>query len=115
MLRLNYGSTDCGAPLDKTVDTRWSGEIVYSCDFSNLTESGDFYLYSAGYGRSYPFRIAADVYDNTAKTVARSLYLNRCGIALTPQNAGVYNRPICHTTDGVLHASVGTSPLNDAL
>ena len=113
VLRQNFGSSSCGDVIDTRVDTRWSGEIVYSCDFSSLIAEGDYYLYAAGYGRSYPFRIAANVYDDAARTVVRALYLNRCGIELTPQYAGVYSRPICHAGDGVLHNSVGTSPLND--
>ena len=113
VLRQNFGSSSCNDAINTSIDTRWSGEIVYSCDFSNVTSQGEYYLYSAGYGRSYSFRIAADVYDDAARTVVRSLYLNRCGIELAPQYAGVYNRPICHAADGVLHSSVGTSPLND--
>jgi hypothetical protein len=113
-LRQSLSSYNCNGTFsiaDPTIDRRWAGEKVYSCDFSSFTQTGTYYLYAAGYGRSYTFKIAANVYDETYRTVIRSLYMNRCGIELAPQYAGQWSRPICHAADGVIHSSQAASPL----
>jgi hypothetical protein len=113
-LRRTVATYNCNATIaveDPTVDKRWAGEKVYSCDFTNFQTAGSYYLYSNGFGRSYTFRIASNVYDEAYRTVIRSLYLNRCGIELAPQYAGQFARPICHTSDGVIHSSQTASPL----
>jgi Glycosyl hydrolase family 9/Cellulase N-terminal ig-like domain len=115
-LRTSLSTYNCNAVFnvpDPTVDKRWAGEKVYSCDFTNFNQAGTYYLYVSGYGRSYPFRIGADTYDEAYRTVIRSLYLNRCGTELTPQHAGQWARPTCHTTDGMVHSSQTVSPLYD--
>lgn len=109
--RVSINTSSCGAIPDSSQDLRWSGEIVYSCDFSALTQAGEYYLYAAGYGRSYPFKISDTVYNETYKTVMRALYLNRCGTDLPPQYAGQWARPTCHAADGVIHTSHTASPL----
>lgn len=113
-LRQSLSSYNCNGifPIaDPTIDRRWAGEKVYSCDFSSFKQSGSFYLYAPNYGRSYTFNIGEQVYDETYRTVIRSLYMNRCGIELAPQYAGQWSRPICHAADGIVHTSQTASPL----
>ena len=113
-LRQSLSTYNCNGTYtipDPSVDKRWAGEKVYSCDFSAMTQSGEYYLYAPGFGRSYSFKIGEDTYDEAYRTVMRSLYLNRCGIELSPSYAGQWARPICHAADGVVHSSQTASPL----
>ena len=55
---------------------------VWECDFSAFTTPGTYVVAVDGVGRSFPFRIAADVYREAFRTTARGLYHNRSGIAL---------------------------------
>ncbi|MHB0961456.1 MAG: glycoside hydrolase family 9 protein [Pirellulaceae bacterium] len=63
-------------------------------DFSEVRQEGTYYL-KAGSSRSYPFRIAPDVYDDAIKMIARYFALQRCG----PSTTG-YLAP-CHCDDAV--------------
>lgn len=56
---------------------------VYECDFSAFTRPGKYAVAVEGVGRSFPFRIDPDVYREAFRTVARGLYHNRSGIALS--------------------------------
>ena len=58
---------------------------VYECDFSSFNTPGHYRLAVEGIGCSYPFEINVDVYAGSAKSIARSLYHNRSGIALTSE------------------------------
>jgi hypothetical protein len=56
---------------------------VYECDFSAFDKPGNYVVAVEGVGRSFPFKIDSDVYREAFRTVARGLYHNRSGIALT--------------------------------
>jgi len=72
-----------------------SGENVYHLDFSGLREPGTYVIEVDGIGRSYPFRIADDVLGPALVTVARGLYHQRCGTALTEPYTR-FTHPPCH-------------------
>ncbi len=55
---------------------------VYECDFSAFKQPGKYVLSVEGIGCSFPFDVAADVYREVFRSVARGLYHNRSGIAL---------------------------------
>lgn len=59
-----------------------SGDQVQSADFSSWNETGDYYLSVPGIGRSFPFRIAPDVYRRAYYLAARSFYGQRCGTSV---------------------------------
>jgi hypothetical protein len=70
--------------------TRWSsgathsqsGDKVWYFDFSALTAPGEYYVYdSARNMKSYPFTIAADVYEDVLKQAVRTFYYQRFNFA----------------------------------
>jgi hypothetical protein len=56
---------------------------VWECDFSAFARPGSYVVAVDGVGCSWPFRLDADVYREAFRPVARALYHNRSGIALT--------------------------------
>jgi len=74
-----------------------SGDRVQTADFSGWNSPGIYYLDVRGVGRSWPFRIAADVYQHAYYLTARSFYGQRCGttVDLGPEFPG-YHHDACH-------------------
>jgi endoglucanase len=72
-----------------------TGEDVYELDFSALTTPGEYYVLVPGVGRSYPFRIAADVYAEPFLKCTRAILHQRCGIELREPYT-TYTRGACH-------------------
>ncbi len=82
------------APRDES-----SGDIVYDADFTELKTPGAYIVEVEGPGRSVPFRIAGDIYDQLFYDVARFWFFQRCGIELKPENAGPYAHRACHVSN----------------
>ena len=59
------------------------GADVWECDFSALAKPGTYVVSVEDVGCSWPFHLAEDVYRPAFRAVARALYHNRSGIALT--------------------------------
>jgi hypothetical protein len=105
VLRKSRATSSCGNH-NPNIDERWSGEQVYSCDFSTLTKKGNYYLYVPNFGRSYPFNISASVYDSVYYATVRGLFYQRCGMDLKPPYADVrFQHPACHIKDAIIHKS----------
>jgi hypothetical protein len=105
VLRKARDKSSCGNH-NPEIDERWSGEQVYSCDFSTFTQKGTYYLYAPDFGRSYPFKISNSVFDSVYYTTARGLFYQRCGMDLKPPYADVrFQHPACHINDGKIHSS----------
>jgi endoglucanase len=68
---------------------------VVEADFSAFSKEGAYVLSVEGVGRSFPFRIAEDVYREAFRTTARGLYHNRSGIALVKPHTE-FERPAPH-------------------
>jgi len=85
------------------VENADTGEELYEVDFSDLTEPGQYQVRVPGVGESAPFRIGPDVYRSAFRTVARAMYLWRCGTAVEGTHAGsVFAHALCHTNDAWL-------------
>jgi len=83
-------------------------EELYTADFSAWHEAGVFQLDVPGVGRSAPFRIGGDIYNEPFYTVMRGMYLWRCGMAVSSTNHGiVYAHAACHTNDAWLDLAGG--------
>jgi hypothetical protein len=92
----------------------WSGNDVYTADFTALQTNGHYRLEVPGLGRSDSFRIAPDVYDPVYRTVARHFYHHRNSTAIRePWVAPGHERPggIPARHDAVYHPAVADSPL----
>lgn len=72
-----------------------SGEDVYELDFSALRNPGSYYLAVPGFGRSFEFRVAADVYLQPFRVAMYGVLHQRCGIELKAPFSNHY-RPACH-------------------
>lgn len=74
-----------------------SGESVYECNFSSLSQSGMYYLYVPGVGRSYSFAVSNTIYRQLYEDIAHAVYLQRCGCAITAENSEWFQHGMCHT------------------
>jgi len=81
---LTNGTVYKGISKFLKADSTFSGEKVFDLDFSSFQKSGEFYLYVPGYGKSYNFRIADDVFDKIYYHTARTLYYQRTGDLKAP-------------------------------
>lgn len=82
-------------------------------EFSSFTEPGSYIVRvesSELSEESCPFRIAEDVYDQVFYDSVRMLYLQRCGMELTQEDAGIYAHPACHTQEALIY---GTDKVRD--
>ena len=68
---------------------------VYQYDFSQITESGTYYIENKN-GRSYPFVIGKNIYKDAFKSVIHALYFQRCGCELPEKYAGKFKHGACH-------------------
>ena len=94
----------------------WSGNDVYTADFSALQKAGHYHLQVPGLGQSDSFRIAADVYDAVYRTTARYFYHHRNGTAIrAPWAAAGHERPggVPARFEAVFHDAVASSPLGN--
>ena len=94
----------------------WSGNDVYTADFTELEKPGYYRLQVPGLGRSDRFRIAPDVYDSVYRTTARHFYHHRNSVPVrAPWATPGYERPggIPARHDAVYHPSVAGSPLGN--
>ncbi len=95
-----------GVPSLRGDDSILSGERIFECDFSNLNTPGKYYLYVPGIGRSFNFEIDEKVMDQVYYATARSLFYQRCGVALQPPYADPkWSHQACHSGDGISHSS----------
>jgi hypothetical protein len=95
-LRRRADEPDGGQPEE--AKQNYAGADVWQCDFSAFRVPGEYILTVDRIGSSFPFRIGPDVYREAFRTVARGLYHQRCGIALTAQHTA-WTREACHLPD----------------
>ncbi len=83
-------------------------EAVRVVDFSALQTPGRYVLDVAGVGRSAPFVIDAQVWNEPYQLATRAMYLWRCGMEVSGEWKGqkFYQAP-CHLGDGLLDAVGG--------
>ena len=84
-----------------------TGDSVQIADFSQMKESGTYYLDVPSVGKSWTFSIRPDVFARTYYLAMRAFYGQRCGTAvdLGPEFPG-YSHPACHLK-GEFHSSSG--------
>ncbi|TRX66136.1 glycoside hydrolase family 9 protein [Carboxylicivirga sp. M1479] len=92
--------------LRKT-DDPCSGMTLFEGDFTALSEPGKYLVRvhsSLNSGiTSFVFPIGEDVYTNVLNLANKALFLQRCGMPIEEQYAGVYARELCHTDDCFYH------------
>lgn len=79
-----------------------SGDTVCTADFSELKTEGSYRVHAGG-RTSAVFRIGGDVYDKLLYDTSKAYYYLRCGCALEPKYAGVYQHKPCHCSAASLY------------
>jgi endoglucanase len=105
--RSNDNSVIFHGKLARFVDDSDTGERVQVADFTELKQSGTYYLEVPGVGRSWNFGIGAEVFTHVFYLAMRSYYGQRCGCAvdLGAEFPG-YKHAACHLK-GAYHPSSG--------
>lgn len=80
--------------FDNTNDAASSGTYVYPLPLNSIGVGGPYFVSVRGCGRSDPFWVGGAAERNAAQTISRSLYHQRCGMALDPAYTR-WSRPIC--------------------
>lgn len=88
---------------DKRFDNASSGEIIYVGDFSDVTESGRYYIKADSCGESECFTIDKAPYDSLFIKAFRFFYLQRCGDDLPNSLAGDFAHCACHNTPAFIY------------
>ncbi len=96
-----------------------SGEDVYLFNFSSLKTPGTYYARMNGIGKTAPFVIGNEAFDNVTYHSGRMLYYSRSGTPLSPPYADSrFSRGLDHEfnpsgrmIDGAFHESLLNSPL----
>ncbi len=65
--------------------------------FSEVRQSGKYYVEANVVGRSYFFTVGEGLYDSVFTDACKQYYYNRCGVTLTEEYAGSYAHSACHT------------------
>ncbi len=101
----------------ETVYTGTLGDPVYdaatdsyvkSADFSDLSETGSYYLkVNSGdaTAESCVFRISEDEFGEMFRSVFRVLYMQRCGTELDEAYAGKWHHGACHTGSALIYGT----------
>jgi endoglucanase len=91
-----------------------TNEQLYTADFSALKEPGEYILDVPGVGKSAPFHISADLYNQPFYTVMRGFYLWRCGTAVKGEyNGKTFGHGPCHMEDAWLDSVTGEHARKD--
>jgi len=85
-----------------------SGEQVKCGDFSEVSETGEYYISVPGEDTSHPVFINNDIYKEAMPASLKSYYLHRTSYELLEEYAGIYKRPAGHPDDAcIFHPSTG--------
>ena len=81
-----------------------TGETCYLLDFTEFDVKGRYYL-EAGTSQSVVFEIKDNVYDDAMDKLLRFFYLQRCGMEVSKELAGVFAHPTCHDTPARIYGT----------
>ncbi len=73
----------------------YSQANVWQADLSSLDQPGTYYILWDGVGRSWPFSVRDDTFDEPFRTVFRALYHQRCGTSVEPELTD-WSHQTCH-------------------
>lgn len=105
VVRIDDGSVAYSGRVGAAITTPESDtdETVRIADFSTLTVPGRYVLEVPGIGRSAPFVIGRDIWNEPCAAVVRAFYYWRCGTAVRGTWRGhTFAHDACHREDGWL-------------
>jgi endoglucanase len=103
VVRASEGSVVYEGVLSAAAPNPDTDEELAIADFSAVREPGEYRLEVADVGASAPFRVADDVYRDPFRLVSRSMYLWRCGTAVSGEHDGAtFAHEACHLNDAYL-------------
>lgn len=79
-----------------------AGETDCTGDFSQVTESGNYYIQCAGLDDSYTFTVSENPYSSMLDDSVRMLYLQRCGCSVEDAD---FSHPACHTGSATIYGT----------
>ncbi len=84
-----------------------AGFDIYTGAFSQLNANGEYVIkvfspLNSGIV-SYPFKVSDDVFSELLLLANRSIFMQRCGMAMEEKYVGKYYRDICHTEKAHYH------------
>ncbi|MEE5993699.1 MAG: glycoside hydrolase family 9 protein [Oscillospiraceae bacterium] len=88
--------------LSSAINNSSANETDYVGDFSNVTQSGNYYIQCGNLDKSYPFTISENPYSSMLDDSIKMLYLQRCGT--TVQDA-VFAHGACHNTMATIYGT----------
>jgi len=86
-----------------------SGMTLFKGDFTSLRQAGKYRVLTSGRDTSFAFIVSDTVFQQAYRASLKAFYYQRCGIELTPMDAGAYQHAKCHLSDGFLHTSTNSS------
>lgn len=86
------------------IENKSADEINFILDFSDLKTCGEYYI-SVGNEKSVSFKIDSEVYKDATDKLLRFFYLQRCGMAVTEEYAGIFAHPSCHDTKARIYGT----------
>ncbi len=79
-----------------------SGDNVYTADFSDFSENGEYIMTTDSGCRSDSFSVRENAYEDAFNKVSKAFYFLRCGCGLDEKYAGVFAHEKCHTAQAAL-------------
>lgn len=99
------GSCVYEGKADKKINNESAKETNIIGDFSEVKESGKYYIIAKGLGESDTFEIGDSVYLDAFQKAMHFFYLQRCGCDLPEEAAGEYNHKACHMEKAVVYGT----------
>ncbi|MBE5924025.1 MAG: glycosyl hydrolase family 9 [Lachnospiraceae bacterium] len=99
------GETAFEGTLSEPSEYRAGGETDSTGDFTKLDKEGTYKIVTGKGEESGEFKIADNVYDDTYDSVVKMMYLQRCGMELTSDEAGDFAHPACHTGEATIYGT----------
>ena len=105
IVRSPHGETVFEGTLSAPVYNPSSGEMIRIADFSGLNMVGKYKLITSDGTVSEEFPVNRQVYDKLLRETLRMLYLQRCGMELEEEHAGIYVHPVCHSDLAIVYGT----------
>lgn len=99
------GKVEFSGKIEGSYAASDANETVSYGDFSDFSKAGTYEIETASGAESYPFTIDDNVYADSFDSICKMLYLQRCGMELTPDLAEDFAHPSCHTEKATIYGT----------